>query len=424
MLRSAMSRRTRVMVGYGCIGLVPILMIGCKREGAPPQRGAATATSGSAHRGSSDAPPTRDYDAAEATAYVDTLVGQGGTVPVPEPGKGLRADTPNALQRGYEKPVAMVAPKGPYRGADCQAAYAPRPARDASPMCFAPGGSFVMGAPPNIDLPAAQPARKVTLSPFFIDQFEVTRAQFARFLNEAKHGLQCFEISGTHNFCPKTSLSSRDWALAIVQDGKPIDYNDARYTASPLTFMARPGEENAAMSNVTPIAAAAYCAWVGKQLPSNAEWEYAARVEPLTGKLRTYPWGNTFRKGATLSAESKCRGAACSLNVEAYPGDVSAIGVRNLAGLVHEWLRECVSPNIPDCGACVDPVGDTDCRLGPIIQTEEIGLHVERGYARRGGDRYSSKDDYLRTFDRRKTAIAGFESGFRCQTPAHASAAP
>ena len=346
----------------------------------------------------------------------------GGDLPEPtDPTRQITAATPNALQRGYEKPVPVAAPNAPYRRADCQTRYAPRPKRDSSPMCFAPGGRFVMGAPPEVDLPAAQPARNVTLSPFFIDQFEVTRAQFARFLNEAKHDLACFEIAGTHTFCDGDAFGSLPWTLDITQDGKLIDFRDAQFTAGKMTFAARRGQERIAMSDITSIAAAAYCAWAGKQLPSHAEWEYAARVEPRTGKLRLYPWGDQFRKGLALTYESDCRhqrGNACEPAVDAHPGDTSAIGVRNLAGNVEEWLRECVSDSIPDCGTCIDPVGPTDCKVGPRRSAKDgRGDLIEHGYASRGGNLYVY-NTYSRGYYRPERTVADEDSGFRCMTPA------
>ncbi|MBL8626021.1 MAG: SUMF1/EgtB/PvdO family nonheme iron enzyme [Myxococcales bacterium] len=254
--------------------------------------------------------------------------------------------------------VGVAVPAGPYRGPDCQAAYAPRPDRDAAPMCFEPGGTFVVGAPPGELNDASRPQRRVTLSPFFIDQFEVTRAQFARFLNEAQHGLGCDELG--IDLCPG-AFQQYPWAIALLVDGAAV----AQYGEVPRgtrTYAARPGEARLPMVEVSAAAADAYCAWVGKALPTHAQWEFAARVEPLTGALRRFPWGDRFARRLGNCNEYVCLdGSTQSGPVDAFPRDVSATGVRNLFGNVSEWVRECAAPAIPPCGDCVDPVVDTPC---------------------------------------------------------------
>ena len=336
--------------------------------------------------------------------------------------------------------VGVAAPPGPYRGPDCQAAYAPRPDRDAAPMCFEPGGSFVVGAPPGELNDASRPQRRVTLSPFFIDQFEVTRAQFARFLNEAQHALGCDELGMA--LCPGSN-QPHPWTLTLLVDGSDVrPYGEV--PRGTRTFAVRPGEERLPMAEVSAAAADAYCAWVGKALPTQAQWEFAARVEPLTGALRRFPWGDRFARRLGNCAEETCRdGVEYAAPVDAFPRDFSATGVRGLFGNVSEWVRECAAPAIPPCGDCVDPVVDAPCappsnedladarsaphegappmieyseRIADEIYSED-GPELRYGRTTRGGSWVSrGADSALRSAFAYSAWVGWDDSGFRCVT--------
>jgi formylglycine-generating enzyme required for sulfatase activity len=69
---------------------------------------------------------------------------------------------------------------------DCKTDYAPRPARDPNPMCKVEGGTFVMGDDKD-ESPNLKPAHAVKVAPFYIDEFEVTVAQVAFYLNTVKN---------------------------------------------------------------------------------------------------------------------------------------------------------------------------------------------------------------------------------------------
>jgi iron(II)-dependent oxidoreductase len=181
-----------------------------------------------------------------------------------------------------------------------------------------------------------------------------------------------------------------------------LDDRNNRYTPGiALTFRVRPGEERMPMDEVSPEDADAYCRWVGKVVPTNAQWEYAARVEPLTGKRRQFPWGDRFDPTKAYCAPTSCRNAhparrrsmAYALpEIDAYPGDVSPTGVRNLAGSVSEWVRECAAPAIPPCDDCLDPVGPTDCSKTPIRKPNGE-TYTPHGRATRGGSSFGDATD-------------------------------
>lgn len=315
------------------------------------------------------------------TAGSATAAGLAATVPA----AGSPADP-----RPLDGPVAVAAPAGPYRGPDCRAAHAPRPDRDAAPMCFQPGGTFLVGSPDGEGTPAERPQRRVTLSPFFIDQFEVTTAQFARFLAEAPHGLPCDRIGPDH--CEGTRR--------VKPDQRPV-------------------------GDVTIAAARAYCAWAGKTLPTNARWEYAARFDPQRETTRRYPWGDDYRAGLASCDRAYCGGSAApdqlvaTTTVDMFPGDETATGVRGMASNVSEWVAECATPSIPDCGRCLDPIGPTSCEPRPVDIEWEGASHriISFTPSFRGGNEIQ--------FDRPlawRTALGETrtrpELGFRCATDA------
>ena len=368
----------------------------------------------------------RERDAATQVALQPQVPGPGngaGTTPtaVPTAVPTAQPTMPTPTLRG------MPAPAGPYRGPDCQAAYAPVPTRDPSPMCFEPGGSYLMGSPEGEGGPAEHPQQKVTLSPFFIDQFEVTRVQFAKFLNENQHELKCDEIGP--DMCPPgpgdyaKSTDIRQWAIEVFQNGKLLNRVDDYVPSVERLFAARKGEERMPMVQISALAADAYCAWAGKIVPSNAQWEYAARVEPLTGKTRRYPWGNKFSKTA-----ARCLYEICPLPkgtfpgwkapIDEYPNDKSATGVRGLAGNANEWVRECATPTIPLCGDCVDPVGPTTCAM-TVVEDEQGLESVPNGRATRGGD---IPETMRGAFRLPLSATLWLDYGFRCAAPTIAAA--
>ncbi len=161
-------------------------------------------------------------------------------------------------------------------------------AQDETPsgMVLIPGGKFTLGFDPAGDLPAvvvdrtahlnAQPLQKFDLKPFYIDMFEVTYDEFLKFK-------------------PK----------AAYKTGKPED----------------------PMRGVSWYEADAYCMWLDKRLPTEFEWEKAARGSTDD---RLFVWGNGFkRKDANLGKKVMPAGS--------FPKDKSPYGIYDMTGNVSEW---------------------------------------------------------------------------------------
>jgi len=173
----------------------------------------------------------------------------------------------------------------------------------------------------------ATPQQNVSLAAFYIDRTEVTNAQYAL----------CVAAAGC------------DPPLDTVR------YDDPAYTNHPVT-------------NVTWAQSASYCAWAGKRLPTEAEWEKAARgVEG-----RVWPWGDAWEPGKANTLAAQLGGPS---TVESFAGDVSPYGVIGMSGNVSEWVQDWYQGSYENL-ALVDP-------QGPLAQPGDEPFKVARGGAYR-----------------------------------------
>jgi formylglycine-generating enzyme required for sulfatase activity len=240
----------------------------------------------------------------------------------------------------------------------------------AGPVCAdmvsIPGGAFLMGSEEG---PADErPAHEVTLASYSIDRFPVTNAQFAQFLN------------------------------AVVKPGTrerlyDFDDPDARIRLSEGRWRADKGYENHPVNEMPWGGAVAYCKWQGKRLPTEAEWEKAARGVDA----RRYPWGNDLP-----DARRARHGAGWNQTapVDATPAGASPYGVRDMAGNVWEWVSSAYRPYPYRADD-----GREDLKPGPVRGT-------------RGGG-HSSGAQELTTTHRgahvsRNPAAGHHNIGFRC----------
>lgn len=168
---------------------------------------------------------------------------------------------------------------------------------DGMPLLRVPEGAFRMGNPDGRTAERTAdeaPAHEVSLSAFYIDAYEISRAQYAR----------CVQAGA----CRAPSLEGADDNLPVVG----VKWDDA----------------------------ATYCAWVGRRLPTEAEWEKAARWDPATGAVRPYPWGAQEPSDERLSF----KGRAGLRPVQDYPAGRSAVGAHQMAGNVWEWTADWYAP--------------------------------------------------------------------------------
>lgn len=190
-------------------------------------------------------------------------------------------------------------------------------------MALVPSGFFKMGSSKTLDDEA--PQHRVYLDGFWIDKYEVSAEQFAEFLNVVGN------VKGYY-------LDNKVGTL--FYDGR---------------FHPRQDLENYPINNVSWIAADAYCKWKEKRLPTEAEWEKAARGND--GRL--WPWGRKFDKGINfffLNIFGENDNYPFTAPVDYYHSGVSPFGLYNTAGNVWEW--------------CLDWYGKDYYRVSPEINPE------------------------------------------------------
>jgi ribose/xylose/arabinose/galactoside ABC-type transport system permease subunit/formylglycine-generating enzyme required for sulfatase activity len=163
-------------------------------------------------------------------------------------------------------------------------------------MIEIPAGPFTMGSDTGAEDEA--PAHEVDLPVFEIDKFEVTNADFAQFV----------KATGYQTDAEKEGRTKNWRGVAEGKDNHPVifvSWNDAT----------------------------AYCQWVGKRLPTESEWEKAARGTDG----RVYPWGNDWDPSKANVKETGLRGTAC---VGSFGAGDSPYGVEDMTGNVWEWTAD------------------------------------------------------------------------------------
>lgn len=162
----------------------------------------------------------------------------------------------------------------------------------AEAMILIPAGPFIFGSDNSV--PDESPAQSIDLPAFEIDQYEVTNDNFAQFV----------AATGYETHAEKSGQNS--WRV---------------YAA---------GKGDHPVVKVTWDDALAFCNWAGKRLPTEMEWEKAARG--TDGRL--YPWGNTFDPSLAKVKGTGPRGITA---VGSFPDGVSPYGVADMSGNVWEW---------------------------------------------------------------------------------------
>lgn len=178
-------------------------------------------------------------------------------------------------------------------------------------MVLVPAGAFNMGS--DLGPQDERPQHSVELASYAIDRHPVTNRAFAEFLN-AK-GL--VNAAGERLF--------------------DVDDPDARIHRVAGVWTAHRGFEQHPVVEVSWVGARDYCAWRNKRLPTEAEWEKAARG----ADARRYPWGNE------LPDDQRARYAAgwnATAPVGSYPRGASAYGVHDMAGNVWQWVASAYRP--------------------------------------------------------------------------------
>ena len=185
--------------------------------------------------------------------------------------------------------------------------------------------------------PDERPVHQVALGTYMVDRQPVTNARFAEFLNAI----------GTHNKQGERLYDFDDSDARIHQRG-------AQWTAD-ADYANHPAVEP------TWAGARDYCAWRGKRLPTEAEWEKAARGTDG----RKYPWGNTAPDSSRAQFGARFNETA---PVDAFAAGASPYGVFGMAGNVWEWVSSAYRPYPYDASD-----GREDLKAGPVRSTRGGG---------------------------------------------------
>lgn len=225
-----------------------------------------------------------------------------------------------------------------------------------------PEGTFLMGSDSGRD--DEKPAHEVYVSEFFIDIYEVTVAQYKACVGAGA--------------CSEPEITAEIFSS--------YNYGD-------------PSRDEHPINGVTWIQAQEYCRWEGKRLPTEAEWEKAARGTDG----REYPWGNE-EPSCQYAVMDEGTGAGCGEDrtwaIGRKPFGRSPYGVHDMAGNVYEWVSDRYEEDYYMSSPERDPKGPT-----------QGSQRVSRGGA------WSSTDNFLRGIHRNPSIFDGdygADIGFRC----------
>jgi formylglycine-generating enzyme required for sulfatase activity len=283
----------------------------------------------------------------------------------------------------------------------------PAPPGEAEPvvqregMVRIPAGWFVRGSvdPAQLTQPVGTPAgderpvREIWLDAFWIDSLEVTNAKFAAFV-EARDYVTDVERVG----------SGKVWLADGWHEVKGAYWREPTGPDSSIE-----GRADHPVVQVGWNDAAAYCEWAKKRLPTEAEWEKAARGSDA----RDYPWGSDFDSSRLNFCDRRCPipvqrrdatrddGFEFTSPVGSFPSGASPYGVLDMSGNVWEWVADWYHPDYYAFSTDRNPRGPGPGRFASRVV--------------RGGS-FAAEPGYLRTtsrsFDPPRWGFYGV--GFRC----------
>lgn len=199
------------------------------------------------------------------------------------------------------------------------------------PEVLIPGGSFSMGT--SVEpwaLDNERPAHEVHVPGYWIDTVPVSNGSFLEFINDGGYANpDWWTAEGWSSRNDDDLTAPKYW----MRDGH--QWWRVRFgVVEPV-----PAEEP--VQHVSFFEAEAYAKWAGRRLPTEAEWEKAARHDPVSGRSRRYPWGDED----PTSGHANLGGAALRPSpVGSYPAGASALGVHQLIGDVWEWTSSDFGP--------------------------------------------------------------------------------
>ncbi|GAB3495277.1 formylglycine-generating enzyme family protein [Spirosoma knui] len=291
-------------------------------------------------------------------------------------------------------------------------------------MVWIPGGTFPMGTDAFED---ASPVHTVTLNGFWMDQHEVTNAQFAQFVAETGYVTVAERPLNPRDYPGVAPAQLVPGSAVFTPPAQPVSLNNPlqwwdyvgganwRHPKGPNSTIL--GHEDEPVVQVSYEDAAAYATWAGKRLPTEAEWEWAA----LGGnRPQTYYWGNQLMPGGKWRANiyqgsfpqknTLEDGYAEAAPVKTFPAN--AYGLYDMEGNVWEWCQDYYRPDYYQHSPKNNPQGPSDS-YDP--QEPTAIKRVQRGGSFLCSDQYCNR---YKAGSRGKGEVSSASNnlGFRCVT--------
>jgi formylglycine-generating enzyme required for sulfatase activity len=211
------------------------------------------------------------------------------------------------------------------------------------------------------------PQREVYMSAYLIDKYPVTNAEYRKFIESGGYKQRDF-------------WSDAGWDYVL--QAKPLD--------SDGVHNALDGEDDCPVVNVSWYEAEAFAKYAGKRLPTEAEWEKAARG--TDGRI--YPWGNEFDNAKLNCAESKIEKPT---PVTKFPDGISDYGCFDMAGNVWEWTADWFDSQYYRSAPDRDPQGPVKAEDKPFFgRPEDVGTSIYELEPAEAGDSTLSDCKVLR----------------------------
>ncbi len=210
---------------------------------------------------------------------------------------------PTAVVLPTAVPTQEVQANDPGQPAGGQAGDERTSDADGMVQVYIPGGKFQMGGVDGDAQDDEKPAHFVTVGPFWMDKHEVTNGMY-----------QLCVAAGACN--PPREFKS---------EGREAYFGSPDFAEFPVVF-------------VNWEDAKTYCGWAGRQLPTEAQWEFAARG---SADFRRFPWGDQSPDNSLANYDYTVRDTA---RVGSYPKGVSPFGLVDMAGNVWEWVSDFYDP--------------------------------------------------------------------------------
>ena len=255
-------------------------------------------------------------------------------------------------------------------------------------MAWIPGGTFRMGS--GDFYPEERPVHEVTVDGFWMDDHPVTVAEFRRFVKATGHVTVAEQPLNPDDYPDADPSLLMPGSMVFQRTRGPVDLDDytnwwhwvpeAEWRHPEGAGSTLDGRERHPVTHVAYEDARAYAAWAGKELPTEAEWEFAARGG-LDGA--TYAWGDEFApKGRQMANTWQGEFPWQNLLLDRYERTSpvktfppNGYGLFDVAGNVWEWTSDYYTPGHPEevIHACCGPSGP---RLNPRVTSPDASYNV------------------------------------------------